>query len=216
VTINVLIADDHPLVRDGLRLSIGRSQKSIEIIAEAADGLEVIQIVNKRRIDVFILDITMPRLNGLDAARELIRSNPAAKIIMLSLHNSRNYVEQAMEIGVKGYLTKESASRNIVEAICEVDAGRYFLSPDVAGFIVQRAVGKRGKARVTSQSLLTIQEKKVLQLIAEGRTTKEIAYELGIAVNTALAHRKRLMTKLNIHKETELVRFALKEGIAKL
>jgi two-component system, NarL family, response regulator NreC len=216
VNIYVLIADDHPLVRDGLRLSIERSGKSIQIAAEAADGLEVLQIAKKRQIDIFILDITMPRLNGIDVAHELIRKNPAAKIIMLSLHNSRSFVEGAIEAGVKGYLTKESASRNIVEAICEVNAGRFYLCPNIAGFIVRKALGRIGKTRTASKDVLTIQERKVLQLIAESRTTKEIASELGLAVNTIQAHRRNLMGKLDIHKETELVRFALREGIAKL
>ncbi len=216
MSICVLIADDHPLVRDGLRLSIERSGKNIQIAAEAADGLEVLQMAPIQPIDIFILDITMPRLNGIDVVRELIRKNPAAKIIMLSLHNSKAFVEKAIEAGAKGYLTKESASRKIVEAICEVHAGHFYLSPDVSGLVVQKALGSIRGTRPAAKSVLTAQERKVLQLIAESRTTKEIACELGLAVNTIHSHRKNLMNKLNIHKETELVRFALREGIAKL
>jgi DNA-binding NarL/FixJ family response regulator len=216
VSITVLIADDHPLVRDGLRLSIQRSGKNINIVSEAADGLEVLQIAQKHPVDVFMLDITMPRLNGLDAARELIRRYPAAKIIILSIHDSRSVVEEAMAAGVYGYLTKETASRNVVEAICEVHEGHFFLSPDVAHFMVEKALAKGRKIHDVRKSMLTTQERKVLQLIAEGRSAKEIASELGSAVNTIHAHRKSLMSKLGIHKGTDLVRFAIKEGIAKL
>jgi DNA-binding NarL/FixJ family response regulator len=216
MSITVLIADDHPLVRDGLRLSIQRSGKDIIIAGEAADGLEVLKIARKHHIDVFVLDITMPRLNGLDAARELIKRYPAAKIIILSLHDSRALVEEAMAAGVYGYLTKETVGRNVAEAICEVHAGHFFLSPDVVHFMVEKALAKGRKIDVVRKSVLTMQERKVLQLIAEGRTAKEIASELGCAVNTIHAHRRSLMSKLDIHKGTDLVRFAIKEGIAKL
>jgi DNA-binding NarL/FixJ family response regulator len=216
VNITVLIADDHPLVRDGLRFSIQRSGKNIEVVGEAADGLEVLQIARMHPIDVFVLDITMPRLNGLDTARELIKRYPAAKTIILSIHDSRSLVEEAMAAGVYGYLTKETASRNVVDAICEVYAGHYYLSPDVAHFMVEKALTTGRETHTVRKSVLTTQEKKVLQLIAEGRSAKEIASELGSAVNTIHAHRKRLMNKLGIHKGTDLVRFAIKEGIAKL
>jgi two-component system, NarL family, response regulator NreC len=216
VSIGVLIADDHPLVRDGLRFSIERSGKDIKIMAEASDGLEALQIAKKQSVDVFILDITMPRLNGLDVTRELIRRHSEAKVIILSLHSSQAFVEEAMEAGAKGFLTKETASRNVVEAICEVNAGHFYLSSDIAVYMVDKARGRAKNHRFALKHVLTGQERKVLQLIAEGRTSKEIASELGLQTNTIRAHRKNLMAKLRIHKETELVRFALKEGIAKL
>jgi DNA-binding NarL/FixJ family response regulator len=215
VSISVIIADDHPLVRDGLRFSIQRSGKNIEIVGEAADGLEVLQIMKRRPADVLILDITMPRLNGLDTARELIRRHRDAKVIILSIHDSQSLVELAMEIGVCGYLTKETASHHVVEAICEVYAGNFFFSPDIAHFMVEKALSGHNKGQAIRTAELTIQEKKVLQLIAEGRTAKEIASELGCASNTIRTHRKNLMTKLGIHKNTDLVRFAMKQGIAK-
>lgn len=217
MSIRVLIADDHPLVRDGLRFSIERSGRNIEVVGEASDGLEVLKTATKQPVDVFILDITMPRLNGLDAARELIKRHSSAKIIILSLHDSSAFVEEAMEAGARGYLTKETASRNVVEAVCEVYAGRFYLSPDIAHFVVEKALRGAEKNRdVRRGAALTTQERKVLQLIAEGRTTKEIASELRRSVNTIHAHRKNLMAKLDIHKQTDLVRFAVKEGIAKL
>jgi two-component system, NarL family, response regulator NreC len=216
MSISVLIADDHPLVRDGLRFSIQRSGKRIDIVGEAADGLEVLRIAKKHRIDVFILDITMPRLNGLDTARELIKKHPGAKIIILSLHDSRALVAEVIEVGVRGYLTKEAAGSNVVEAICEVYAGNFYLSPDITHFIVEKALAGTRRIRAARKAILTAQERKVLQLIAEGRTAKEIASELECAVNTIHAHRKSLMAKLDIHKGIDLVHFAIKEGIAKL
>jgi DNA-binding NarL/FixJ family response regulator len=217
MTIHVLIADDHPLVRDGLRFSIERSGKDVEVVGEASDGVEALERAKTCGADVFILDVTMPRLNGLDAARELLRSRPGARIIILSFHDTRAFVEEAMEAGARGYLTKEAASLNVVEAVCEVHAGRFYLSPDVAHFVVEKALQGTGKTRAArGAAALTTQERRVVQLIAEGRTTKEIASDLGRSANTVQAHRKNLMAKLNIHKETDLVRFALKEGIAKL
>jgi len=216
MAIRVLIADDHPLVRDGLRLSIQHSDRDIEVVAEVSDGLEALKAADSCAIDVFILDITMPKLNGLDTARLLLSKQPERKIIILSLHDSRALVEKAMEVGARGYLTKETASRNVLESIQEVHAGNIYLSPDIAHILVERAIGRRGKDQGAEPYPLTGQERKVLQLIAEGRTTKEIALELGLSANTIQVHRKNLMTKLNIHKETSLVRFAIKEGIAKL
>ncbi len=214
--ISVLIADDHPLVRNGLRFSIQSSGKPIEIVGEAADGLEALQIARRHPADVFILDISMPRLNGLDTAHELIRQYPSAKAIILSIHDSCSFVEQAMEIGARGYLTKETASRNIVEAICEVYAGHFYFSLDIAHFIVEKALAGYKEGHAARKPTLTIQERKVLQLIVEGRTAKEIASELGCASNTIHAHRKNLMTKLGIHKSIDLVRFAIREGIVQL
>lgn len=214
--ISVLIADDHPLVREGLRFSIQRSGQPIEIVCEVADGREVLQAAKKGSIDVFLLDITMPRLNGLDAARELLNKNKNAKIILLSFNSSRAFVEEAVEVGVRGYLTKETASRNVVEAISEVHAGRFYLSPDIAGYMMEKAAVRGHRKTNSRKADLTRQERKVLQLIAEGKTAKEIASELELAVNTVHAHRKNLMAKIGIHKGTDLVRFAIREGIAKL
>jgi DNA-binding NarL/FixJ family response regulator len=216
VSISVLIADDHPLVRDGLRLCIQRNGNSIEIVGEAEDGLEVLQLAKSLLVDVFILDIIMPRRNGLDAARELLRHRQNAKVIILSFNHSRASVESAIEIGVRGYLTKETASRRIVEAVCEVQAGRFYFSPDIAHYMVENALSRAPESRFLQMTALTAQERKVLQLIAEGWTAKEIASELGCAANTIHSHRRNLMIKLDIHKGTELARFAVKEGIAKL
>jgi DNA-binding NarL/FixJ family response regulator len=217
LSIRVLIADDHPLVRDGLRFCMERSGRGIKVVAEVKDGLELLEAAETNSVDVFIVDITMPQLNGLDAARELIRIHPSARIIVLSLHDSRVLVEQAIEIGVAGYLTKATASQRIVEAVHEVAAGRFYLSPDVKKFMVENAAAGRKRSQSAKQgSTLTPQERKVLQLISEGHTTKEIAARLERSAHTIRTHRRNLMAKLGIHKETDLVRYAVREGITRV
>lgn len=219
MSIRVVIADDHPVVRDGLRMTIERSGNDILVVGEASDGMEVMKTAATTRADVFILDITMPRMNGLEAARELLGRFPAAKVIMLSLHDTKTMVEEALAAGARGYLTKEMATRNVVEAVTEVHAGRYYLCPAIAHFIVEAGLkGNKSSPRKRGATpvALTGQERKVLQLIAEGHSNKEIAVVLGVTVNTIHAHRNRVMAKLNLHKQTELVRYAIKAGIAKL
>jgi two-component system NarL family response regulator len=218
MSIRVLIADDHPVVRDGLRMTIERSGKDIQVVAEASDGMEVLKLAAKDSADVYILDITMPAMNGIETARELLKKAPAAKIIMLSLHDTKALVEEALAVGARGYLTKESATRDVVDAISEVRAGRYYLSPRIAHHLVN--AGQKGKRRSRNlrpgPGALTGQEKKVLQLIAEGHSGKEIAVLLGLSAHTVHAHRSSLMAKLDIHKQADLVRYAIREGIAKL
>ena len=159
----------------------------------------------------------MPILNGLETARQLIRSFPSIKIIMLSLLSTQALVEEALAIGVRGYLTKETASRNLVEAVTEVYAGRVFFSPDIADIIVNRFVkGAAAPQTLDRPAALTAQERKILQLVAEGFKNKDIAEKLELASNTVHTHRTNLMAKLNIHKQADLVRYAIKEGIAKL
>ena len=218
MSIRVVIADDHPVVRDGLRLTIERSGKDVEVVGEASDGMEVLRMARTRPADVFILDIIMPNLNGIETARELLKESPAAKVIILSLHDTKGMVEEALAAGARGYLTKEIATQTVVDAITEVYAGRYYLCPMIARSVVETGLmGKEGsRLRGAAPVGLTAQERKVLQLIAEGHSTKEIAAMLDVSVNTAHAHRNSVMAKLNIHKQADLVRYALKAGIAKL
>ncbi len=217
MSVRVLIADDHPIVRDGLRFSLDRAGGGIDVVAEASNGWEVLEAAETIPIDVYILDITMPELNGIETARELMRLRPSAKIIMLSFHNSQVMIEQALEAGARGYLTKETATRNVVEAVCQVGSGRTYVSPDVAhllgGGFVGRDKGNRAAARGVRP---TPRERKVLQLIAEGLSTKEIAERLGLSEHTIHAHRNHLMAKLGLRKAADLVRYAIREGIAKL
>ena len=218
MSIRVLIADDHPVVRDGLRMTIERSGKDIVVVGEASDGMEVLKAVRTRPADVFILDITMPNLNGIEAARELLKKSTAAKVIMLSLHDTKALVEAALAVGARGYLTKEMVTQTVVDAVTEVHAGRYYLCPRVAHFVVEASLkGKKGsQKRGADPVALTGQERKVLQLIAEGQSNKEIAAMRDVSVNTVHAQRNSVMAKLNVHKQADLVRYAIKAGIAKL
>ena len=225
--IRVVIADDHPLVLDGLRMAIARSGKDIVIDAEAADGKEVLQLARTNPADVFILDIMMPGLNGIETTRELLKMLPDAKVIVLSLHDTKLMVEAALEAGARGYLTKEMASRTVAEAVTEVHAGRYYLCPQAARWVVEahltgakrtrpRGGGAAGAAGAAVAAALTGQETQTLQLIAEGRSNKEIASVMGLSINTVHSHRNSVMAKLNIHRQADLVRYAIKAGITKL
>ena len=218
MSIRVLIADDHPVVRDGLRMTIERSGKDIVVVGEASDGMEVLKAVRTRPADVFILDITMPNLNGIEAARELLKRSPATKVIVLSLHDTKALVEEALAVGARGYLTKEMVTQTVVDAVTEVHAGRYYLCPRVAHFVVEAGLkGKKGsQKRGAAPVALTGQERKVLQLIAEGQSNKEIAAMRDVSVNTVHAQRNSVMAKLNLHKQADLVRYAIKAGVAKL
>ena len=218
MSLRVVIADDHPVVRDGLRLALERSGKDIVIAGEASDGMEVLEMAGTKPTDVFILDIIMPKLNGIETTRELLRRFPGAKIIMLSLHDTKAMVEGSLSAGARGFLTKETVTRNVVDAVAEVHAGRYYLCPAVAHFVVEAGLtGKKGsRKRGEAPVALTVNERKVLQLIAEGHSTKEIAAMQGLSANTIHTHRNRVMAKLNIHKQADLVRYAVKAGIAKL
>ena len=218
MSIRVIIADDHPVVRDGLRLTIERSGVDIVVVGEASDGLEILKMAGGRPADVFILDITMPNLNGIETARELVRKCPAAKVIMLSLHDTRPMVEASLAAGARGYLTKEMATRNVVEAVTEVHAGHFYLCPRVAHFIIDAGLKskKESQKSASAPAALTGRERKVLQMIAEGRSNKEIATLLDLSANTVHVHRTNMMSKLNIHKNADLVRYAIKTGVAKL
>jgi len=218
VNIRVLMADDHPMVREGLRLTIERSGTGIEIVGEASDGIEVLAMAQTSPADVYILDITMPKLNGIECTRELIKNVATAKIILLSLHDTKDIVAEALGAGARGYLTKEMAPRTVVDAVIEVHAGGRYLDPRIAQFADEIGLtgrenpGKRRPARTS----LTGQEKKVLQLIAEGHSNKEVAKLLNLSINTIHVHRTNLMSKLDIHKHADLVRYAIKSGLAKL
>ena len=216
--IRVFIADDHPVVRDGLRLTIERGGKDIVVVGEASDGMELLKTARTMHVDVYILDITMPNMNGIETARELLKRSPAAKVVMLSLHDTKAMVEEALAAGARGYLTKEMATRNVVEAVTEVHAGRCYLCPKIAHFVMEAGLlGKKApRRRGAGPVALTGQERKVLQLIAEGHSNKEVAAHMDLSVNTIHVHRNNVMAKLSIHKHAALVRYAIKAGIAKL
>jgi DNA-binding NarL/FixJ family response regulator len=218
MSIRVVVADDHPVVRDGLRLTVERSGKDIEIVGEAADGLEVLKLALRRPVDVFILDVTMPNLNGIETTRELVRHSPAAKVVILSLHGTKAILDEALLAGARGFLSKEMATHHVVDAVTEVHAGRRYLCPRATQLLLEAGLPSRGGGRKHGvvPAALTRQERKVLQLIAEGHSNKGIAVKLDLSEQTVHVHRTNLMAKLNLHKQADLIRYAIRAGIAKL
>lgn len=205
--VSVVLGDDHPLVRHGVRRLLEREE--FDVLAEASDGLEVVGLAEQHHPDVVLLDLSMPTLNGIGAVRELSRVSPATKVIILTMHTEEHYILEALRAGVKGCVSKTQAPEHLLQAIREVCRGGVYLSPSVSGVVVQGYLAR------TEQPYdpLTDRERQVLQLIAEGKTTKEIAVILGVSVKTAESHRSSLMGKLDIHSTAELVRYAIRRGL---
>jgi DNA-binding NarL/FixJ family response regulator len=213
MSIDVVLADDHAIVRQGLGAVISQEQ-DIKVIAEASNGKEAVDIAKKNSADIFIIDITMPVLNGLEASSQIMQIDPRNKIIILSMHDNRAFIERALGLGIRGYVLKDSAADEIIQAIRAVYKDEYFLSPRISTFVIQDYIDSRGQ-KIGEKKIvgLTEREREILQLIAEGYTNKEVATHLKISLKTALAHRNNIMQKLGIHRAADLIRYALKEGL---
>lgn len=207
MSITVVLGDDHPLVRQGVRRMLEGHE--FEIVGEGSDGLEVIELAQRLHPDVILLDLSMPTLNGIGAVRELTRVSPQTKVIILTMHTEEHYILEALRAGVKGCVSKTQAPEHLLQAIREVCRGGVYLSPSVSGVVVQGYLANTE----TPYDPLTDRERQVLQLIAEGKTTKEIAVILGVSVKTAESHRSSLMGKLDIHSTAEVVRYAIRRGL---
>ncbi len=206
MALRILLADDHAMVRQGLKALLERD--GFEVV-EASDGHEAIQLTRERHPDVAVLDLAMPLLNGLDAAREIRQVSPSTKTILLTMYAEDQYVLEALRAGVRGYVLKTQAGVDLVKAVHEVQRRAVYLSPGVSRAVVEAYLAKTELA----PDPLTPRERQVLQLIAEGKTTKEVASLLGISVKTAESHRSRLMEKLDIHETATLVRYAIRRGL---
>ena len=205
--IRVVLADDHVLVRQSLRSFLER--EGIEVVGEASDGQEVIGVVSRLRPEVAVLDISMPLMNGLEAACEVHRASPDTKTILLTRHDEEQYVTEALRMGVKGYVLKNQAATDLVHAIHQVCRGGFYLSPGVSRAVAEALLSKTTRP----PDPLTSRERQVLQLISEGKSTKDVACLLGISAKTAESHRARLMHKLDIHETASLVRYAIRRGL---
>jgi two-component system response regulator NreC len=205
--IRIVLADDHVLVRQGLKSLLEREH--FQVMAEASDGQDAVKLVETHHPDIAIMDISMPTLNGIDAARCLARSAPKTKTILLTQHEEEQYIHEALEAGVKGYVLKNQAANDLIQAIRQVGRGEFYLSPGISRAVME---AYRTKSERPADPL-TARERQVLQLIAEGKSTKDTASVLGISVKTAESHRMRLMQKLNIHETASLVRYAVRRGL---
>ena len=211
--IRILIADDHGIVRKGLRLQLEQHEE-FEIVGEATEGREAVRMSEELAPDVVIMDIAMPNLNGIQATAQLVKKNPQIGVIILSMHSDETYLMRTLAAGAKGYLLKESAEVDLDNAVRAVAEGKPFFSTTIANALLQdymRQLQQRGLQ--DSYDLLTEREKEVLQLLAEGKSNKDIANMLNLSTNTVETHRTRLMQKLNLHSSAEIVLYAVRKRI---
>ncbi|HEX9492982.1 MAG TPA: response regulator transcription factor [Thermoanaerobaculia bacterium] len=206
----IVLADDHSVVRQGIRILLER--ENFEIVGEAVNGMEAVQLAEKHQPDVVLLDLAMPVMNGITAVGQIRDVSPRTKVILLTMHTEEQNVLQALRAGVKGCVTKTQAVEHLIVAIREVCAGGVYLSPSVSVAVVQAYLA-RSEAPYDP---LTDRERQVLQLVAEGNTTKEIALILGVAAKTAETHRVKVMDKLDIHSTAGLVRYAIRRGLVQV
>ncbi len=206
--IRILLADDHVLVRQGFKMILS-AQPDMQIVGEAANGRETVEQCEKLQPDLVLMDVTMPELNGIEATRRIATASPRTRVLALSMHKDAVYVREILRAGARGYLLKDSAEADLIAAVRSVAKGEGYLSPAVSD-----AVLTDYRKHVSDPlDLLTSREREVLQMIAEGKTNKEIATALNLSVYTVEAHRGRVMEKLNLHSTGELVRFALRSGL---
>ncbi len=213
--IKIVLADDHKLMREGLR-SLIKEQPDMTVVAEAEDGRTAVQLTTKLLPDIVIMDISMPGLNGIEATRQILTSSADSKIIALSMHTERRVILEILNAGATGYLLKDCAFDEVIHAIQVVASNRTYLSPKIADIVVKDYVSRISKEELSILSILTAREREVLQLLSEGKKTKDIASVLQVSIKTAEFHRQQIMEKLNIHSIAELTKFAIREGLTEL
>jgi DNA-binding NarL/FixJ family response regulator len=213
--IRVLLADDHTIVREGVRLCL-EAMGDIEVVAEAADGQMAVQLANRLRPDVAVIDLTMPRLNGVEAIRQIRRETPRTEVVVLSVHDSEAYVVQALRAGAAGYVLKRNAATELAAAIRAAHAGQAYLHPSIARRVLDDYLSRTHASEAIGAEpygRLTPREREVLQLAAEGHSTRAIAGLLCLSTKTVEHHRASVMSKLGLHGQTELVKYAIRAGL---
>ena len=215
MNIKILLADDHKITRQGLR-SLLEKQSDMAVVAEAEDGRTAVQMVEKLSPDVVIMDVSMPDLNGIEATRQIISRNSKVKIIALSMHSDRLFIAEMLKSGACGYLLKDCAFEELARAIRAVVDGKTYLSPAISGVVVDDYLHRLSKNDSPNGQILTNREREVLQLLAEGKSTKQIALKLHISVKTVETHRRQMMDKLDIHTVAELTKYAIRKGLTSL
>jgi DNA-binding NarL/FixJ family response regulator len=213
--LRILLADDHQLFRDGLRTLLGQ-QADMEVVGEAIDGPSAVDAAGRLRPDILLMDISMSGLNGIEATRRILGDGLATRVIMLSMHANQRYVTESLRAGAMGYVLKDSAISELLAAIRTVSRGQRYLSPMLADRVIGEYVDLSGGRGRSAFSTLSSRERQVLQLLAEGTSTKEMAAKLNVSVKTVETHRKQIMDKLGIHSVAELTKYAIREGITPL
>lgn len=213
--IKIILADDHQIVRHGLR-SLLSSEPDMEVVGEADNGRAVVRLVQEKSPQVVIMDISMPDLNGIEATRQIIAESPGVKIIALSMHSDSLFVLNMFKAGASGYLLKDCALEELVKAVRTVLSRKIYLSPGISDIVIKDFVIGWSPPDSSAYSILTTREREVLQLMAEGRNTNQIAENLCVSVKTVEAHRKQLMNKLDIHSVAELTKYAIRQGLTSL
>jgi len=217
VSIKVILVDDHEIVKEGIRAFLKRKGKDIMVIGEATNGEEVLEMARNNPADVYIIDIAMPTLDGVETVKRLKEIDSNCKIIIFSMYDDEAFVTEALQYGAMGYILKEEMAEEIIFAIRDVYINKYYLSQKISKFVIKGFLGKGDHSgQNKKETILTKREIEVLQLIADGFNNKEIATHISRSVNTVHVHRNNIMKKLNIHKQADLIRYAIKEGISYL
>jgi len=211
--IRVVLADDHTVMRAGLRSLLER-QPNLEVVGEAEDGRQTVELAAALNPDVIVMDIGMPSLNGIEATRQIVAKQPNTSVVILSMHSDETYVMRAMKAGARGYLLKDSAEADLIRAIQAVSQGKSFFSPKISRILAEDYVRLlKQKGVEDSYELLTSREREIVQLLAEGKSNKEVATLLNLSLYTVETHRSRVLQKLNLHSSAELVLYAVRKGI---
>ena len=211
----ILIADDHGIVREGLKSLINK-QSDMEVVGEAEDGRVAVQLTKEVCPDIVVMDISMPNLNGVEAVREILQYKPDTKVIILSMYTNKHIVKESLEAGASGYVLKSYLFDELLKALEAIKANEYYLSPHIAGIVIDDYVDQKSSDKKKDSIKLTARERQILQLIAEGKTIKEIARILHISPKTADANRRKIMTKLGLFNIAELTKYAIREGLTSL
>jgi DNA-binding NarL/FixJ family response regulator len=212
-SIRILLADDHTVVRKGLRLLL-ESQPGLSVVAEAADGRSAVVLAERETPDVVVMDVAMPQLNGIEAARQITAKQPQIAVVFLSMHSDESYVLKALKAGARGYLLKDSAEHDLIQAVRAVKEGKSFFSPAISKMLVEDYMRELQERQIEdSYDLLTTREREVLQLLAEGKSNKEVAAVLNLSLYTVETHRGNILQKLNLHNGAELILYAIRKGV---
>ncbi len=215
MSLRILLADDHEIVRSGLRALLEK-QDDIQVVAEADNGRDAVRLARELKPTVVVMDVSMPDLNGVEATRQILKRRPEVKIVALSMHSDRRFVAEMLKAGARAYLLKDCAYDELVGAIRTVTGGRAYLSPAIVGIAVESLVHGTTSAESPVSTVLSARQREVLQLVAEGLASKQIAARLHVSTKTVETHRQQIMERLDLHSVADLTKFAVREGLTSL